>query len=55
MGIRRHGLKNIGELTDWVFPELYVCLVCSNAEFVVPEDEFAELHLLAKGDATASA
>jgi hypothetical protein len=52
IGIHFPGLKNIDKPVVWVFPELVVCLDCGIAEFAVPE---AELGLLAKGDAAASA
>jgi hypothetical protein len=51
MGIHFPGLENIDKPTVWVFPEVIVCLDCGTAEFAVPE---AELHQLAKGDATAA-
>jgi len=54
MGIHRPGLRNIDKPTVWVFPELIVCLDCGTATFSVPEDELAELRLLAKGDAAAA-
>jgi hypothetical protein len=45
MGIRRPGLKYIGDPVVWVLHELIVCQDCGRAEFVVPE---TELELLAK-------
>ena len=54
MGIHFPGLKNIDKPVVWVFPELVVCLVCGAAEFVVPEDELAELRVHVKGDAAAA-
>ena len=50
IGIHFPGLKNIDKPVVWVFPELVICLDCSNAEFAVPE---AALSQLAKGDAAA--
>jgi hypothetical protein len=41
-------LKNTDKPVAWLFPELFVCLDCGTAEFVVPEKE---LRQLAKGDA----
>jgi hypothetical protein len=52
MGLHSPGLKNIDKPVVWVFPDLVVCLDCGFAEFAIPE---AELGLLAKGDAAASA
>jgi hypothetical protein len=54
MGVRLPGLENIDKPTVWVFPKLVVCLDCGRAEFTAPEDELAELRLLAKGAAAAS-
>jgi hypothetical protein len=51
MGIRSPGLKNIDKAPVWAFPELFVCLNCGTAEFVVPE---SELRQLAKGDTAAA-
>ena len=42
------GLKGIEKPIVWIFPELWVCLNCGNAEFAVPE---RELRALAEGDA----
>jgi hypothetical protein len=42
------GLIGIDKPTVWVFPRLWVCLSCGNAEFAVPESELREL---AKGKA----
>jgi hypothetical protein len=42
------GLKNVDKPVVWVFPEIFVCLDCGRAEFVVAE---AELRELAKIDA----
>jgi hypothetical protein len=54
MGIRRPGLKNIDKSTVWVFPELVICLDCGMAEFIIGENELAELRRLAKGDAASA-
>jgi hypothetical protein len=54
MGIHFPGLENIGKPVVWVFPELVVCVVCGVAEFVVPEDELAELRVHVKGDTAAA-
>jgi len=43
-------LKNTDKPVAWLFPELFVCLDCGTAEFVVPEEE---LRQLVKGDAAA--
>jgi hypothetical protein len=48
MAIHLPGLKNIDQPPVWVFPELKVCTVCGNTEFVVPP---AELRVLVKDDA----
>jgi len=45
------GLKGLNKPTVWVFPEIFVCLDCGKARFVVPE---AELRLLTKGDAATA-
>ena len=45
------GLKNLNKHRVWVFPEIFVCLDCGKARFVVPE---AELRLLTKGDAATA-
>lgn len=50
MGIRRPGLKHIGDPVAFVWHEVVICLDCGTAEFVVPE---AELRVLAKGNAAA--
>lgn len=47
IAIHSPGLKNVAEPVVWVFPGIFVCLDCGEAEFTVPE---AELRLLAKGD-----
>ena len=39
MGIHFPGMKNLKKPVVWVFPELYVCMDCGFAEFVVPEDQ----------------
>ena len=45
------GLKNLNKPIVWVFPEIFICLDCGGARFVVPE---AELRLLTKGDAATA-
>ena len=45
------GQKGLNQPTVWVFPEIFVCLDCGKARFVVPE---AELRLLTKGDAASA-
>ena len=45
------GLKDLNKPIVWVFPEIFVCLDCGDARFVVPEPE---LHLLAKGRAAGA-
>jgi hypothetical protein len=45
------GPKNIDKPIVWAFPEIFVCLACGDAEFVVPE---SELRQLAMGDADAT-
>jgi len=51
MGIHFPGLRNIDKPVVWVFPDLFVCLDCGTAGFVVPEDE---LHQLEEGGAAAA-
>jgi hypothetical protein len=43
------GLKNVNKRPVLVYPELFLCLDCGNAQFTVPKDELA---LLAETDAT---
>jgi transcription elongation factor Elf1 len=45
------GLRNLNKPTVWVFPEIFVCLDCGKARFVVPE---AELRSLNRGDAATA-
>jgi hypothetical protein len=45
------GLKDLNKPIVWVFPEIFVCLHCGEARFVVPEPE---LRLLAKGRAAGA-
>jgi hypothetical protein len=47
------GLKNLDKPTVWVFPEIWVCLNCGDAEFAVPERELFVLALV-NGAATDS-
>jgi hypothetical protein len=49
--IHPRGLKNIDVPAVWVFPELFVCLDCGAAQFVIPAEE---LRLLQKGKAAGS-
>ena len=42
------GLKDLNKPVVWVFPEIFVCLDCGEARFVVPE---CELRSLTKGGA----
>jgi hypothetical protein len=51
IGIHFLGLRNIDKPVVWVFPDLFVCLDCGTAEFVVPEDE---LHQLEEGGAASA-
>ena len=44
------GLENIDKPVVLVFPEVFVCLNCGNAEFLVPD---SELRALSKGAAAA--
>jgi transcription elongation factor Elf1 len=39
------GLEGLDKPIVWVFPELFLCLNCGKAEFVVPDEE---LRILAK-------
>ena len=40
------GLKNIDKPVVWVFPEVWVCLNCGNAEFSVPENQLLVLSIV---------
>jgi hypothetical protein len=51
MSLRAPGLENIGKLPVVLSPQVYVCLDCCTAEFIVPE---VELRLLVQRDATAT-
>jgi len=51
MDINFPGLKGLNKPTVWVFPEIFVCLDCGKAWFIVPE---AELRSLSKGNAAAA-
>jgi hypothetical protein len=44
------GLIGLDKPTVFVFPQLWVCLSCGNAEFAIPESELREL---AKSNAAA--
>jgi hypothetical protein len=44
------GLKNLDKPVVWVFPEVWACLNCGNAEFWIPE---RELFVLTLGSAAA--
>jgi len=45
------GLKDLNKPIVWVFPEIFICLDCGKARFVVPE---AELRSLTQGDAATA-
>jgi hypothetical protein len=51
IGIHFPGLRNIDKPVVWVFPDLFVCLDCGTAEFVVPE---VELHQFEEGGLAAT-
>ena len=43
MGIHFPGLTNLDRPVVWVFPSLLVCLDCGFSEFLVPEEQRANL------------
>jgi hypothetical protein len=43
IGIHFLGLKNLDKPVVWVFPSLVICLDCGFSEFVVPEEQRANL------------
>jgi len=43
IAIHLPGLKDLNKPIVWVFPEIFVCLDCGAARFVVPEPELRSL------------
>ena len=51
LAIHVPGVKNLDKPTVWVFPQMWVCLNCGDAEFTVSERELFVLAIV-KGAAT---
>jgi hypothetical protein len=45
------GLESLNKPIVWVFPQLFLCLNCGKAEFVIPDNE---LRMLAKDQAASA-
>lgn len=43
VAIHTPGLEGLDKPVAWVFPELFLCLNCGKAEFIVPDDELRKL------------
>lgn len=56
LAIHVPGVKNLDKPTVWVFPQMWVCLNCGDAEFTISERELFVLAIVngAARDTTAS-